>query len=141
MKTFYSKPLILNRLKEALNITKDTDLACLLGISKSTLSNWVSRNSIDYDKVFSLCEHISIDWLLTGQGNMLRNTEHFETLPNNQSQNSDLVSLLKEQVKEQQAKITEQAIEIGMLRERLKLIEEERKLSEDAEAAGVAAVG
>lgn len=141
MKTFYSKPLILNRLKEALNITKDTDLACLLGVSKSTLSNWVSRNSIDYDKVFSLCEHISIDWLLTGQGNMLRNTEHFETLPNNQSQNSDLVSLLKEQVKEQQAKITEQAIEIGMLRERLKLIEEERKLSEDAEAAGVAAVG
>ena len=92
-------------------------------------------------KILTSFPNLNPDWLLTGQGNMLRNTEHFETLPNNQSQNSDLVSLLKEQVKEQQAKITEQAIEIGMLRERLKLIEEERKLSEDAEAAGVAAVG
>ena len=71
MKTFYSKQGILNRLKEAYNIQKDTDLANLLGISKSTLSNWVSRDSIDFDRVFSLCEHIDINWLLTGRGSML----------------------------------------------------------------------
>ena len=41
MKTFYSKQDVLNRLKEAYNIQKDIDLAELLGISKSTLSNWV----------------------------------------------------------------------------------------------------
>lgn len=68
MKTFYSKQDILNRLKEVYNIKKDTDLAELLGISKSTLSNWISRDSIDFDKIFSLCEHIDINWLLTGQG-------------------------------------------------------------------------
>lgn len=141
MKTFYSKQLIINRLKEACNITKDTELARLLGISKSTLSNWVSRDSMDYDKVFALCEHINIDWLLTGQGNMLRNTEHFQDLPTNQPQNPDIISLLKEQLEKKQEKIEEQAIEIGMLRERLKLIEEERKLFEDAEDADVAAVG
>lgn len=72
MKTFYSKQGILNRLKEAYNIQKDTDLANLLGISKSTLSNWVSRDSIDFDKVFSLCEHIDINWLLTGRGSILK---------------------------------------------------------------------
>ena len=72
MKTFYSKQDVLNRLKEAYNIQKDTDLAGLLGISKSTLSNWVSRDSLDYDKVFSKCEHINIDWLLTGRGSMLK---------------------------------------------------------------------
>ena len=106
--------------------------------------NGKSAPSYDFFKRFQLSEYsdiINIDWLLTGRGNMLRNTEHFQALPINQSQNSDLVSLLKEQVKEQQAKITEQAIEIGMLRERLKLIEEERKLFEDAEDADVAAVG
>lgn len=70
MKTFYSKQEILNRLKEAYNIQKDTDLATLLGISKSTLSNWMSRDTIDYDRVFSKCEHINIDWLLTGHGSM-----------------------------------------------------------------------
>ena len=70
MKTFYSKQDVLNRLKEAYNIQKDIDLAELLGISKSTLSNWVSRDSLDYDRVFSKCEHINIDWLLTGRGSM-----------------------------------------------------------------------
>lgn len=72
MKTFYSKQDIISRLKEAYNIQKDTDLANLLGISKSTLSNWISRDSIDYDRVFSKCEHINIDWLLTGRGSMLK---------------------------------------------------------------------
>lgn len=72
MKTFYTKQDVLNRLKEAYNIRKDTELAALLGVSKSTLSNWSSRNTIDYDKVFSLCEHINIDWLLTGRGSMLK---------------------------------------------------------------------
>ena len=72
MKTFYSKQEVLNRLKEAHNIQKDTDLATLLGISKSTLSNWVSRDTIDYDRVFSKCEQINIDWLLTGRGSMLK---------------------------------------------------------------------
>ena len=72
MKTFYTKQDVLNRLKEAYNIQKDTELATLLGVSKSTLSNWSSRNTIDYDKVFSLCEHINIDWLLTGRGSMLK---------------------------------------------------------------------
>jgi phage repressor protein C with HTH and peptisase S24 domain len=72
MKTFYSKQDILNRLKEAYNINRDTELATLLGVSKSTLSNWVSRDSMDYDKVFSKCEHINIDWLLTGRGSKFR---------------------------------------------------------------------
>lgn len=72
MKTFYTKQDVMNRLKEAYNIQKDTELATLLGVSKSTLSNWSSRNTIDYDKVFSLCEHINIDWLLTGRGSMLK---------------------------------------------------------------------
>ena len=72
MKTFYTKQDVLNRLKEAYNIRKDTELAALLGVSKSTLSNWSSRNTIDYDRVFALCEHINIDWLLTGRGTMLK---------------------------------------------------------------------
>lgn len=81
MKTFYSKQDILNRLKEAYNIQKDIELANLLGISKSTLSNWVSRDSLDYDKVFSKCEHINIDWLLTGRGSMLREEQQLEDKP------------------------------------------------------------
>lgn len=73
MKTFSSQEVIL-RLKKALNISTDIELANYLGISKSTLSNWKARNTLDLPLLFSLCEQISIDWLLTGKGAMLKNS-------------------------------------------------------------------
>lgn len=73
MKTFSSQEVIL-RLKKALNISADIELANYLGISKSTLSNWKARNTLDLPLLFSLCEQISIDWLLTGKGEMLKNS-------------------------------------------------------------------
>lgn len=71
MKTFSSKEII-ERLKKALHITSDYALSEELGISKATLSNWKSRNSIDYNLVFSKCKLINIDWLVTGNGKMFR---------------------------------------------------------------------
>lgn len=73
MKTLSSQEVIL-RLKKALNISTDIELANYLGISKSTLSNWKARNTLDLPLLFSLCEQISIDWLLTGKGEMLKNS-------------------------------------------------------------------
>lgn len=61
---------ILGRLKLASNSTSDADLARFLGIAPATLSNWKSRGSLDYDLVFSKCEQLNLDWLLTGRGNM-----------------------------------------------------------------------
>lgn len=75
MKTFIKKNEVLERIKEAYNIDKDADLATFLGISRSTLSNWGNRNSIDYDLVFSKCEQVNLDWLLTGRGSMLISEE------------------------------------------------------------------
>ena len=65
---------ILNRAKIALNLSSDVQLAEVLGISKSTLSNWRARNSIDYPTLFTKCEYINLDWLITGEGNMLKET-------------------------------------------------------------------
>ncbi len=61
---------ILERAKAALDITSDMKLAELLGIKKSTLSNWKSRNSIDYEILFAKCKHINYNWLITGEGDM-----------------------------------------------------------------------
>lgn len=69
MKTF-SKKDIVDRLKQALKAENNSDLANILGVNKSTISNWINRDSIDYDLVFSFCEHINLDWLLTGRGDM-----------------------------------------------------------------------
>lgn len=68
MKTTLEIEVIISRLKEALKISSDVELSRFLEISKSTLSNWKKRGSIDYDLLFSKCEHLSKDWLLTGQG-------------------------------------------------------------------------
>lgn len=69
MKTFSSND-ILDRLKIALSITSDKDLGDILGISKGAVSNWRKRNSIDLERVFSVCEHVSFDWLISGSGEM-----------------------------------------------------------------------
>lgn len=70
MKTNLKIDSILGRLKEALEISSDAELSRFLDVSKSTLSNWKKRGSIDYDLLFSKCEHISKDWLLTGIGSV-----------------------------------------------------------------------
>lgn len=70
MKTFSSDE-VLDRLKLALRIETDSELANILGIKRATLSNWRSRNSIDLPLLFSKCESISLDWLIKGEGEMV----------------------------------------------------------------------
>lgn len=72
MKTEIDKSSVLERVKQALNVSSDIALAQVLGIARSTLSNWRSRGSIDYDLLFSKCKHVNLDWLLTGHGSMQR---------------------------------------------------------------------
>ena len=66
------KKQIINRFKEIKKIKSDAELSNYLGISRSTLSNWKARDTIDFDILFAKCEQESIDWLLTGEGNMFR---------------------------------------------------------------------
>ena len=80
MKTFSSEKII-ERLKEALKINSDSALAERLKVTKGTLSNWKARNSLDFEKVFSVCDLISVDWLLTGEGEMLKPTKEIEITP------------------------------------------------------------
>lgn len=46
--------------------------AAKLGCTPQTISTWISRNTFDIDLVFAKCEGISAEWLLTGEGSMLR---------------------------------------------------------------------
>ncbi|MBV5282530.1 MAG: helix-turn-helix domain-containing protein [Paludibacter sp.] len=65
---------IINKLKEYYNLKNDVDFAEYLGIPSTTLSSWKSRDSIDYDLVYSKCVGIDANWILTGAGNMLIST-------------------------------------------------------------------
>lgn len=67
MGNLIDKSLIINRLRNSLNIESDRDLADHLGIKPNTLSNWRARNNIDYDLIFTKCDFLDFHWLITGE--------------------------------------------------------------------------
>jgi len=59
---------IIARLKHQLQLATDADLAVVLGVSRTTLSNWRVRNSVPLARLQRICRKagIPIDYLLTG---------------------------------------------------------------------------
>ena len=136
MKTFSSKEII-ERLKIGLELSSDNALADTLGVSKTTLSNWKSRNSLDFPLVFSLCEQISLDWLLTGKGNMLKGVVEQSPSPqqSNEKEPTQLINQLLDTIKGQ-------AEEIGQLKEQVRqLTIEKERLAYNAHSSHAANVG
>jgi len=72
MSTRNTTSLILNKIKEYYNFKTDKELADYLGIAPTTLSSWYARNRIDYLLVYTRCKEIDGNFLLTGEGKMLR---------------------------------------------------------------------
>lgn len=66
------KSLILNEIKKHLNLRYDKEFADFLGIKTTTLAMWYKRNTYDIELIFKKCEFLSAEWLLTGQGSMLK---------------------------------------------------------------------
>lgn len=64
--------MILNKIKEYYNFKTNTEFANFLGIPPTTLSSWYSRNTMDYHLIYAKCKDIDANWLLTGEGEMLR---------------------------------------------------------------------
>jgi transcriptional regulator with XRE-family HTH domain len=68
------RSLILNKIKNHLGMKKDAEFARFLGISPQTLSSWHQRNAYDLELLYSKCSDLSAGWLITGCGNMLKDT-------------------------------------------------------------------
>lgn len=43
-----------------------------LGVSAQGISTWLSRGTFDIELIYSKCENLNSEWLLTGKGEMLR---------------------------------------------------------------------
>ena len=89
------KKQILNRFKEVKKITSDIELAQFLGISRGTLSNWKARNSLDFELLFSKCEHESLHWLITGEGEMFAKNQKTTINSDDNSSESIVGTLLQ----------------------------------------------
>jgi transcriptional regulator with XRE-family HTH domain len=139
MKTFLLKEGIIDRLKMVVKVNTDSELANAIGVSKSTISNWKNRKSIDYDLVFSFCEHINLDWLLTGKGDMLKTNgtdnqnfvvegtavEYSSSNKDNDKNAFNQISFLQ-LLNDKDDMIRMQAEEIGRLKERIAQLEREK---------------
>lgn len=81
MSRILEKTLILDRIKEAYALKSNAKLASFLGIPPTTLSSWYSRKTFDLDLIYEKCVGINLNWLLTGQGEMLYSEATPSSLP------------------------------------------------------------
>ena len=65
------KDMILALIEHYSNGNK-AQFANLLGITPQGLSTWIKRESFDIELIFSKCEGLSANWLLTGKGKMIK---------------------------------------------------------------------
>ena len=70
MNTKINKSLILNEIKSYYNFVSDSEFAKFLGIKPQTLSSWHTRNTFDIELLYSKCENINAEYLLTGIGDI-----------------------------------------------------------------------
>lgn len=96
-----------------------------IGVKPQTINTWDTRGTFDLELIYSKCECISAEWLLTGNGTMIKTkcTMGDTTLPlhatsdNKDTQNNpdtqDLIRYLNNTIRQQ-------AEEIGCLKERIR---------------------
>lgn len=53
--------------------------ALMLGVTPQTINTWMARNTFDAELIYAKCEYISGDWLLTGEGAMLKTSTSSES--------------------------------------------------------------
>jgi hypothetical protein len=46
--------------------------ANMIGVKPQTINTWLLRGTFDIELIYSKCENLSGDWLLSGEGDMLR---------------------------------------------------------------------
>ena len=66
--------------------------AAMIGITPQLLSNWIKRDTLDYEQVYNGCPNLSGDWLLSGEGSIERKCSQND---NSQNDNYELILLCK----------------------------------------------
>ncbi len=116
--------LVMTRLKKALGVQKDVELARILGISGPDFANRKRRGKIPWERVIevSRLHNVNLHWLATGEGPMYR-----RGLEELSEQERKLLELFEELTPEQRREIlaaAEKAKQWLEMERRLKELEE-----------------
>ncbi len=66
------KRLMLNNLIKHYSNGSESDFAKKIGVTPQTITNWKNRNTFNLDKIYTNCENINADWLISCKGEMLK---------------------------------------------------------------------
>jgi hypothetical protein len=89
---------VINRIQDIMQFNSDSEMCLKLDINRATLGNWRLRDSVPYSLCVNLSESkgVSLDWLLTGNGQILKN-DATKTSTKMELEISDLTHLFNEQ--------------------------------------------
>ena len=93
----------------------------LIGLQPSSITNWIRRDTLDFELIYSKCANLNPHWLLTGEGEMIIGVDtDIQKTYTKQPQGDTIEALI--------SAIQKQARELGSLQ--FQLEEEQRKHSE-----------
>ena len=67
------------RLIEHYSDGNKSEFARMIGVSPQAVNTWISRNTFDIDIIYAKCINVSPEWLLTGNGPMLKTSSDNKT--------------------------------------------------------------
>lgn len=123
MKNDFNFDEIISRLKIAINVSNDADLAGRMDMKANTFSNRKKAGSLPYEEIIRLSdsENVNINWLFSGQGPMFRTESAANPEPTLSQRHTALLTLFDTLGEDQQREILTTAQE----KERLNKIEEQ----------------
>ena len=89
------KSEMLNQLIDHYTGGNKAKFAELLGVRAQTINSWVKRESFDHELLYSTFDDLSGDWLLSGEGEMLKSKRFAYK---SQDNNRELIELCKQLV-------------------------------------------
>lgn len=89
-----NKVLILNKLRDYKNFNSEAEFARFLDITPQNLSKWRERNTYKIDILSTKYPEVNTEWLLTGEGEMLKAPKEEENVQIQFTHNSEGVNTI-----------------------------------------------